>query len=729
MQQQCSLLVRLVRRFTHYFWRRQSESVFLVIGMIFCPVMLSAPPVAANDAYLVDQGAMVQSGTPQSGFLPGIFSNNCSGSPCGFQFKPGFSFTDPFPRVIGVGQNLTIQLVFKVDFGWDAPAIPNQSSASFTFSGDFGTAGVPPATGCAGYNAPTLRFLNTVSTSYLTPGFHTLTVTVNTCWPIGVGCPVGTPPGSCFGVTGTAFSRSFLINVMPTNVSLLDPIEGLVSGGVMTTNTTLLSTNGRPIAGVAADGVTQALIRIQTPSVGDQFQVTLLNDQNPPAQSGSPSEDGALGQPGDTSFSQSQIVVNASSPNGTAPGYAFVVYRAPADFARSTGPNSFKSGSCNGSSNTDDQLPCRSVSVTVQDITAGSTAIQASVLIVRPPVALIHGLWGDWKNWNSFSPLVLGKGKVDSRFSVLRVNFDQKVGSSIALSFPQYSVSLANVRANSLGLSYNVPTILTQMSDWLQQFRLGHNPGNSSVAAAQLDVIGHSMGGVLTRTLPLTAGYFSDANFDQGLIHKVITIDTPHLGSPLAALLLGSNSDCVREFLANHEDYSFESVTMNGALGLVPGAVGDVEGNGVAVDSSLSGALKAIARTGPQPLPTALIAGVYTNFASLNCTICTANYIVHKCGSNGDPLGNMFTSTAWPLIFGPAGNNNNDAIVGQTSQLNGLSSNFVHSGLLHSAGTEDLSFTGPTVLDPASAPNPVATDVIKLLNTPVTQSSFTSLNP
>jgi len=165
----------------------------------------------------------------------------------------------------------------------------------------------------------------------------------------------------------------------------------------------------------------------------------------------------------------------------------------------------------------------------------------------------------------------------------------------------------------------------------------------------------------------------------------------------------------------------------------VNGGVGDLIGNGTAVDSSLSAGLQAIAQPGPHLLPTALIAGVYNNFASLDCTTtsgvpCAAQYIRTRCGKNGDLLGQKFTSTAWPLIFGPAGNNSNDAIVSQTSQFNGLgvSAGNVFTGFVHSVGTEQLSFTGPSVLDPSS---PIPNQVIQLLNTPYTQAVFHGLNP
>src|SRR5947207_10229682 len=227
-------------------------------------------------------------------------------------------------------------------------------------------------------------------------------------------------------------------------------------------------------------------------------------------------------------------------------------------------------------------------------------------------------------------------------------------------------VSLSNARANSLGLQYNAPIVLKQITDTIKAFKNGTNPVNQAVAAIQGDVVAHSMGGVITRTMPLLTRFMSDPafpTFNQGSIHKVVTSSAPHLGTPLANLLLDPTADCTREILASGGDFAFTSVTLSNSS--VNGAVGDLQ--------SGSQALNAIAQTGPHPLPTALVFGVYTNFASLDCTVnmfgipCPACYIRSKCGSNGDVLGAKLNSTGWPLIFGSAGNNQNDAVVGQTS--------------------------------------------------------------
>jgi hypothetical protein len=54
------------------------------------------------------------------------------------------------------------------------------------------------------------------------------------------------------------------------------------------------------------------------------------------------------------------------------------------------------------------------------------------------------------------------------------------------------------------------------------------------LATVQADVFGHSMGGVLARRWVGDPDYMSDETYRLGDVHKLITIDSPHYGSPLA---------------------------------------------------------------------------------------------------------------------------------------------------------------------------------------------------
>lgn len=303
---------------------------------------------------------------------------------------------------------------------------------------------------------------------------------------------------------------------------LLDPVPGLlnVNGSVVsvTTDSNSLGSGGQVVQGVAADGVTQVVVRIQANNVGDQFTLTLLDDQNNP--SGSALEDGALGSPGDTSFSNNSVVVTAQ-PTNSGP-MAFAVYRAPVDFARLSGgvAGSYKSGTCGSVTNTDDQLACRNVSIQIQDPT-GPVTNTAPIVILRPPVILIHGNWSNRYAWQFFQPLVMTFSPQsltpDPRFNVYPLD---------------YSYDLI------YGVAHSASSSLPSLIDFVRQFK-----GKTNVAAVQADVVGYSMGGLIAREWAKQS-LMRPMNLNQGYIHKLITIDTPHLGSELANNLLSSNSVC-----------------------------------------------------------------------------------------------------------------------------------------------------------------------------------------
>lgn len=523
---------------------------------------------------------------------------------------------------------------------------------------------------------------------------------------------------------------------------LVDPVPDLMSGpAVASASLASVGAGGRVVKGAAADGVTEVVVRIPAQNVGDQFKLTLINDQNVQSNPANPNWDGALGNPGDTTFSLNQVTVSAigvTTQGGETAPLAFAVYRAPIDFARQNSDGSYMSGYCSFinaasgfgvPSNTpeellgfqpksDDQAACRTVSISVQNLRTG-TSSSLPVIILRPPVVLVHGLWDDKGAWNNFSPLITDPPlTVDSRFYVGRVSYDNLVGPSIVSSDPSYSgivfaaegsVQL-KAKANSLGFAFNAPNVLAQTDRWIGNFKQGNNPMGIPAAAVQVDMVAHSMGGDIARTMVLLPSFLSDETFGQGSIHKLITIDTPHLGSPLASLLLSSQEDggCLEHLLALKGKFVFNTAFLANA-GLVSGAMSDLQPS--------SPALRNIANQNRHPLPTALIAGIYTFFQSLDVIGGNA-FLIRLVCSTTDPLADDLTSSNYPLVFSGLAN---DAIVSEPSQLNGNSAVngagvFEFTGVVHSVGTEKLGFAGPSVLDASAG---VATTVILLLNTPI----------
>jgi len=170
------------------------------------------------------------------------------------------------------------------------------------------------------------------------------------------------------------------------------------------------------------------------------------------------------------------------------------------------------------------------------------------------------------------------------------------------------------------------------------------------------------------------------------------------------------------------------------------GAVGDLDGDGTG--ATLSPALSRIAAPGVIPIKTAFIVGFArdANFViPPSCTFCGRGIILRFCTDSdpnihSDPLAVALTTpTGWPALFPASGS---DVIVPVISQVNGLtaSSYSQFEGYVHSpgiVGEHGLGFTGPSVLDAdaVSGVAPVARQVIKLLNTPITQPVFNPLNP
>jgi pimeloyl-ACP methyl ester carboxylesterase len=249
------------------------------------------------------------------------------------------------------------------------------------------------------------------------------------------------------------------------------------------------------------------------------------------------------------------------------------------------------------------------------------------------------------------------------------------------------------VPGNALGFEYNAPIVLRQMANAVKNFRLANN-----IASAQVDVIGHSMGGDVAITLLSSPGYTDFLSYGIGYVEKLITIGTPYSGAPLATALLQTQNSCPAYWLGQlASKWSITNAVIAGTQW--NGGVFDLE-SGVQSGASNPG------------LATAAIASTVDMSAQTNLNTC------HACGAWAlqgactlpSPLLQGLNSAGWQGIAGGPG----DAIVPATSQLNG-SSGFYVTGLLHSSGIRYLGFTGTAELeDPVGVPNLL----INFLNTP-----------
>jgi len=161
-------------------------------------------------------------------------------------------------------------------------------------------------------------------------------------------------------------------------------------------------------------------------------------------------------------------------------------------------------------------------------------------LLRRPPLILAHGFTGDPSTWSH--AVWKDRGIMGTR--VFRLNYKG---------------------TNTAGYDINYPKLAKFIEECLQKYRNGLIEGVSvkRYAATRADVVGHSMGGVITRfyVADLAEGHFArddddvwkklinqrrdtspngywnylrDANFGAGSIRRFISTGSPFKGSPLA---------------------------------------------------------------------------------------------------------------------------------------------------------------------------------------------------
>jgi pimeloyl-ACP methyl ester carboxylesterase len=186
--------------------------------------------------------------------------------------------------------------------------------------------------------------------------------------------------------------------------------------------------------------------------------------------------------------------------SGTGEYFAFARYRAPKTFPRSTEAE-------------DLSVAERQLRLTVNfepsDGSAAAPAINRDLRLARPPVVLIHGLASSSETWATF------QNKLQQR--IPGIYADAEVGD--------YRVS------NFAHLSVNGPVPTRAANRARDAYR------ERGLAAVQVDVFGHSMGGILSRIAAGSDGYRRDSDFGEGFFNKVVTLDSPHHGAPLADLV------------------------------------------------------------------------------------------------------------------------------------------------------------------------------------------------
>jgi pimeloyl-ACP methyl ester carboxylesterase len=279
------------------------------------------------------------------------------------------------------------------------------------------------------------------------------------------------------GTTATGVSDGDFSIVVSDALSLsliaLEPDATVITAaGRVDNDASHLAALSREVVGAAADGVTRVLLRATTNAPG----IVTFSMRSATASVGglTPVDDGAP---------VASIAVDARPLTGGV-YIAVAEYRPPLHFPASSSVS----------------IPIElSAHLVAQDARTADATISPFQLM-RVPVLFVHGLASSSATWTF--PLAS-----DDRFIRHAVDY-----SGTALD----------------SFSTNAGVLLRGVRETLVQARA------QRVAATQVDVVAHSMGGLLSRMHVSSSAYKRSDNYFAGDFHKLITVDTPHSGSEVA---------------------------------------------------------------------------------------------------------------------------------------------------------------------------------------------------
>lgn len=180
----------------------------------------------------------------------------------------------------------------------------------------------------------------------------------------------------------------------------------------------------------------------------------------------------------------------------------------------------------------------------------GNVLASKEIRVYRAPVAMVHGLWSNQEAFVTMENSLVESGYY-SRNLLKRVDYSSSNNSRFITNG---SIVPNAIRDHIIDLA------------------------NQGIVAGSVDVVGHSMGGILTRLYLQSTYYHKD-------IHKFITLNTPHSGSQIANLLLDNTNQYSNQLACS----TLASLFLSNNVLCSEGAVEDLAVNSYAILYDLNG--------------------------------------------------------------------------------------------------------------------------------------------
>lgn len=132
--------------------------------------------------------------------------------------------------------------------------------------------------------------------------------------------------------------------------------------------------------------------------------------------------------------------------------------------------------------------------------------VPVKIELIRPPVVFVHGLGDSQECWSKLDTLLVKQRYYKDGINY-RADYEKTNTSAFHINVPVIYSSILKVQRRALSKGY---------------------------AAQKCDIVGHSMGGILTRLYLQEGG-------NRDLVNRIITVNTPHAGSEFGDAVMAHN--------------------------------------------------------------------------------------------------------------------------------------------------------------------------------------------
>ncbi len=185
--------------------------------------------------------------------------------------------------------------------------------------------------------------------------------------------------------------------------------------------------------------------------------------------------------------------------------------------------------------------------------TQNGTQTNASLALTIPPLVLVHGLWGDRSSLSNVEQYL----KENEPWSAAP-GYVVPICYSKYLRFDATKDPLSN---------NNDPCEVTSKSSVQTEVdSLMATLDQAQIVGARVDLVVHSMGGLVARNYASQTGYAGTRDRMQGQFHSIVTLNTPEIGSLLANYLIKERNAKRRAPIWTPQGFIWEQVCGNATV-------------------------------------------------------------------------------------------------------------------------------------------------------------------